>query len=404
MNKDVILTVDFADQVHYEDRFCDASYIDEIIGRAAHRNVKAILWRTLAGGCGLYRSKSVPTFEDQSPKWKPLLEAVDPLEAAITSARKHGIKLIAWATLQDFHIVRFSIRGETGESKVVKNTTPFFDENPHLYWLSVNGKRFHAGIPCYGYAEARAYYVDHIKEVMSYGPDGLYVCFRSHALEPDEDDEYGYNEPWRRQLYDETGVDTPTQEIRDNGWLSYRMQKIRGASFTQLLREVREVVGNAPVWVGVAEEPNILIAGSCAKENPTRTMHRARLDVNGWCREGLVDTVIVVTSRMNPGDPTTAQIYRDATQMHGKQLYAWLNLVAFHWQHGSKLKRTPTADELQAIIARGAKHDVDGLVIHEAANLDFNYLRVYLDGKKQKWETRFSPPPDRDAMWDALMG
>ena len=287
---------------------------------------------------------------------------------------------------------------------MIKHTTPFFDENPHLYWLSVDGGRYHAGIPCYGYPQARNYYLDHLKEVKAYSVDGFYVCFRSHAKEPDEDDEYGYNEPWRQQLRDETGIDPPTAEIRNNGWLAFRMQKIRGGSYTQLLREVRQTIGSLPLWVGVAEEPDILVAGHCAKENPTRAYHRARLDVRGWCREGLVDTVIVVSSRMNPGDPSVAEIYRDATERYDKKLYTWLNLIAFYWSSSDgKVKRTPSPHELRTIVTGADQHEVDGLVLHEAADLEFSYLRIYLDGKKTKWETRVEPQLDREAQWDALL-
>ncbi len=405
MKSDVVLTIDFGVLVMNEQRFCDAAYLGEIIVKAAKRGIRTILWRTLGGPSGLYRSRSVPTPADHNPKWKALLDAYDPLEAAVSSAHKHGMKIMAWSTLQDFHYVRFGIRGETGEPTVIKNTTPFFDKNPYLYWLSVDGKRFHAGIPCYGYQEARNYYLNHIKEVMGYGVDGFYVCFRSHALEPEQDDEFGYNEPWRKQLRDETGIDPPTAEIRDNGWLAYRMQKIRGASFTQLLREVRETVGGLPVWVGVAQEPDILVAGNSAKENTDRAFHRARLDVRGWCREGLVDTVIVVASRTNCGDLSIAELYRDATQAHGKKLYTWLNMIAQFWNNKEgRMKRTPSPDELRAIVASTDQNEVDGLVLHEAADLEFSYLRIYLDGTKTKWETKVEPQSDCDAQWDSLLG
>ena len=179
------LTVDYADHVMYETRVCDATYIDELIDKAAQRGVKTILWRTLAGPKGPYRSRSVPTFEDQSPKWAGLLDVVDPLEAAIASARRRGVQLLAWATLQDYHIVR--------PSRNVSSTSPFYDQRPHLHWQSHEGGRYHHGIPCYAYEEARRYYVSHVEEVLGYGVDGVYMCFRSHAGEPQEDDEFGYN-------------------------------------------------------------------------------------------------------------------------------------------------------------------------------------------------------------------
>ena len=400
MTKDIILTIDFAVLVRYENRFCDAAYIDQIIQKAAQRNVRTILWRTLAGARGAYRSRSVPSLEDQSPKWGPLLKAVDPLEAAVASAHKHGIKLFAWATLQDFHIVR--------QAGKIQNATPFFDRNPHLYWSSLDGKSFHPGIPCYAYPEARQYYLDHIQEVMGYGVDGVYVCFRSHAGEPavadehvaDADDSYGYNEPWMQQMREELGINPSPETIRASPWLSRRMQTLRGRSYTILLQGVRELVRSSPLWVGVAEEPTLLIAGHTEKDRPAH--HRVRLDVSGWCRDDLVDAVLVVTGRSNPCDPSPAELYRDATARFGKSLYAWLNMIAFfRGPDGSGQKRTPTPDQLRKIVAAVQDDEVDGAVLHEVADLEFSYQRIYIDGKK---DSKIKPQTDRNAQWDALLG
>ena len=236
--------------------------------------------------------------------------------------------------------------------------------------------------------------------MLDYGVDGVYVCFRSHAGEPPQDDLYGYNEPWLRALRDELGFDPPPDEVRGSAWLSRRMQTIRGASYSVLLTELRDVVGALPVWVGVAEEPDILIAGHAERENPERALHRARLDVSGWCRDGLVDAVIVVASRNNPCDPSVAELYRDAAARFDKTLYAWLNMIScFPNADGSWQKRTPTPDELRRIVAGAQASPVDGLVLHEAADLEFSYWRTFVDGVKG---TRITPHPDRDAQWDAL--
>jgi len=398
MTGNVVLTLDFAVLVNYEHGFCDASYIDKIIEKAAARNVRTILWRTLGGPRGLYRSRSVPTFEDQSPKWKALLEGIDPLEVAVERAREHGVKLFAWATLQDFNIER--------PGSGISNTSPFFDDRPELYWLSIDGEHYHKGIPCYAYGQAREYYLDHIREVLGYGVAGVYVCFRSHARPdpalPFEDDQYGYNEPWVGQLRTETGIDASPEHIRASAWLAYRMQKIRGASYTALLAEVRQTVGTLPVWVGVAEEPDILIAGRMEKENGDRAHLRARLDVSRWCRDGLADAVVVVASRMNPCDPSVAEIYRDTTGRFGKGLYAWLNMIShFPDTTGTIAKRTATAGELGDIVAKSQRSPIDGIVLHETADLEFSYRRALADGKI---ETIIEPQNDRDAQWDVLRG
>jgi len=399
VSKDIILTLDFNDHVVSEDRVCDAEYIDQIITKAAQRNVTTVLWRTMAGPRGLYRSRSVPTFEDQEmnlhPNWKGLLDVVDPLQAAVTSAHAHGLKILAFAPLQDYHIVRTD----------QKNTSPFYDQRPYLNWLKFDGTQTYMGIPCYAYDEARRYYLDHIEEVLNYGVDGVYVCFRSHAGEPavaddhaaDEDDSYGYNEPWMQQIRGELGISPSPGTIRASSWLSRRMQMLRGRSYTILLQGVRELVGSKPLWVGVAEEPDLLIAGNTEKDRPAH--HRVRLDVSGWCRNGLVDAVLVVTGRSNPCDPSPAELYRDATARFGKSLYAWLNMIAFfRGPDGSAQKRTPTPDELRAIVRSAEDACVDGLVLHEVLGLEFSYL------KRAPGDVLRGPHHDRDAQWDALMG
>ena len=67
MKNEVIPTIDFGVLVMNEQRFCDADYIDEIFEKAARRHIKTILWRTLGGPYGLYRSRSVP-----APAWQDL--------------------------------------------------------------------------------------------------------------------------------------------------------------------------------------------------------------------------------------------------------------------------------------------------------------------------------------------
>ena len=154
-DREVVLTLDHGVLLMHDPRAAEAGCIDEIFEKARRRGIGTILWRTLAGARGLYRSRSVPSMADQSEAWEQLLAGMDPLEAAVESARRHDLRLFAWATLQDFHIVR-----DWG----VRNTSPFFDERPHLYWSGADG-RSHPGIPCYAFEEARRYYLDHLAEV-----------------------------------------------------------------------------------------------------------------------------------------------------------------------------------------------------------------------------------------------
>ena len=390
-DREVVLTLDHGVLLMHDPRAAEAAYIDEIFEKARRRGIGTILWRTLAGARGLYRSRSVPSMADQSEAWEQLLAAIDPLEAAVASARRHGLRLFAWATLQDFHIIR-----DWG----VRNTSPFFDERPHLYWSGVDGTSRHPGIPCYACEEARRYYLDHLAEVREYGVDGLFVCFRSHAGEPAEDDAFGYNEPWLKLLQEETGVDAPPGRIRELPWLAWRLQRIRGDSYTVLLREVREAAGSLPVWVSTSEEPDILIAGHSERENPGRALHRARIDLSRWCREDLVDAVVVVTSRLNPCDPSVAEVWRDTTARFGKKLYTWLNMIChFHDGEGQLAKRTPTPEELRGIVLAGRRCRIDGLVLHETADLETSYRRVVVGGERQVVN---EPHADPEAQWDAL--
>ena len=164
---------------------------------------------------------------------------------------------------------------------------------------------------------------------------------------------------------------------------------------------MREAAGTLPVWVGTSEEPDILIAGHSERENPGRALLRARMDLGRWCREDLVDAVVVVTSRLNPCDPSVGEIYRDTTARSGKKLYTWLNMIChFHDREGNLTKRTPTPQELRGIVRAARACRIDGLVLHETADLETSYLRVYVDGRKQ---VANAPHPDREAQWDALL-
>ena len=59
-DREVILTLDHGVLLVHDPRAAEAAYIDEIFEKASRRQVRTILWRTLAGARGLYRSRSVP--------------------------------------------------------------------------------------------------------------------------------------------------------------------------------------------------------------------------------------------------------------------------------------------------------------------------------------------------------
>lgn len=220
--KELCIAIDYYDLIDvYKELFAE-EHIDRLLGEYASRGVTAVQWRVSVLGRLLYRSKlgdmytnepfsadNIPglantnahvplvkaaeTRGDAEPleissmkktfyKVKAILDKIDPLEVAVRLCRKHGIKIYPWLTIYDdagFHPLTWS---------------NLIRKHPEYCWKSYKGNQYYHGITSYVYPEVVDYRLAQIKEMLSYNPDGIHLCTRSHSRPP------GYNEEFMRFL------------------------------------------------------------------------------------------------------------------------------------------------------------------------------------------------------------
>ena len=182
------MAVDYYDLIWQSDELFDAQKIDHFLGQCAENGINAVQWRLSVCGELLYRTKTGDMFTGKpynSPKsiaklhkktfykCKAILERFDPLEAAIRLAHKHGMQLYPWLTLYD----DYGVQGDRASSIV--------NQHPEMSWRSKDGKTYYLGVTSYAYPEVVEFRMKQIKEIVSYGGDGLYLSNRSHSRPPE---------------------------------------------------------------------------------------------------------------------------------------------------------------------------------------------------------------------------
>lgn len=156
-------------------------------------------------------------------------ESCDPLLEAVTQAHSNGLQFYAgWDVLDEGRIT--IPPSPTWRSK-------FGEEHPEYRGRASDG-RTHWGMLCFGYPEVRAYKTELLKELLSYGVDGVMLRLN-----------YQHNQAWDGNVYNyEDFLQSPValaEYVRRKGkpgaagYDINELQKIWGDFFITWLREIR---------------------------------------------------------------------------------------------------------------------------------------------------------------------
>jgi hypothetical protein len=269
--KKITISIDYIDLIQQTDELFAEDHIDRLFAEYAERGIDAVQWRVSVIGKLLYHTKLGERFTDNPlepdqphgatefcrstyEKTKKILTLMDPMEVGVRLAKKHGIKFYPWLTLYD----------EDGIHPV--QTSDFAKDNPCFSWKKFKSNEHYFGVLSYAYREVREYRIAQIKELLSYGGDGLYLCTRSHSRPPEYrkaylefmkdhtfpefsgtpiqkslsrlDNEargnFGFDPPAVKAYLEKTGKDA---EPNDNDWW-----KFRGSYIVDFLAEVKNLV------------------------------------------------------------------------------------------------------------------------------------------------------------------
>lgn len=147
----------------------------------------------------------------------------------------------------------------------------------HPEWLVVDrtGRR-QDGVVSLSYPEARRAFIDRwLGLVEGTGFDGVFVCLRSQSRPADDGDQFGYNDPARRDFQARHGVDPAREAFDRAAW-----RDLLGEYLTALIEELRAT--GRRVGVGV---PRGDVLGP--------PLGNTTLHWRAWVRRGLVDHLVV---------------------------------------------------------------------------------------------------------------
>ena len=119
----------------------------------------------------------------------------------------------------------------------------------HPEWLMVDrsGRRRQWGVVCLAYPEARRAFIDrwmHLLEGTGFA--GLFVCLRSQSRPAAHGDQFGYNEPVRREFQERYGVDITRGAFDVQAW-----RDLLGEYLTRFIAEASAAVRASGRKIGI---------------------------------------------------------------------------------------------------------------------------------------------------------
>ncbi len=300
--KDLAINLDFFDICIGTDcwdlHHCDAE-MDRLMALCAHFGFDRVYYRVSVCGAEAYHTKVMtPAFEEVfagytregldtccanipslHARMAAVMRAIDPLEACVRHAHKHGLKVYPEVTIFD--------------SLYYAPPTEFFQQHPEYTWVSRDGKKHIPGVPCYAYPEVRQYRVEQMKELCAYGIDGIKLCPRSHSPWPGRNAGggnegsrgYGFNEPVVAEYVRRYGKDP--RQIKPDSLDELRFVQLKGDFLTQFLREVKEVTAAA------GKKLTLVVDGNMTDPVTANWMY---IDADTLARERIVDELCVMGS------------------------------------------------------------------------------------------------------------
>jgi hypothetical protein len=156
----------------------------------------------------------------------------------------------------------------------------FSRKNPHFSMVSRSGDQHQWGVLCLAYAEVRNHFIQRYLRLIDSGDfDGLFVCLRSQSKPAAFADQYGFNEPVRKDYLDRYGRDIRKQDFDLAAWRS-----LLGEYITRFFVELRNALGYKKKFLAVGV-PRGNILGP--------PFGNTTLQWQTWIKEGLVDYLVI---------------------------------------------------------------------------------------------------------------
>jgi hypothetical protein len=152
----------------------------------------------------------------------------------------------------------------------------------HPEWMAIDraDRERQSGVVSLSYPEARRAFIDRwIRLIEPTTFDGLFLCLRSQSRPADSADQFGFNEPARRDFLDGYGVDVIREPFNVQAW-----RDLLGSYLTSLLRELR---------VTLAHVGKRLAIGCARGDVVGPPLGNMTLPWREWVRLNLVDRLVI---------------------------------------------------------------------------------------------------------------
>jgi hypothetical protein len=260
----------------------------------------------------------------------------DTLASAIDYGHKIGLKIYAWASInEDDH-------GWGWPSEFTK-------AHPEYRWTRRDGRTYHSQLS-FAFPQVRAYKLALVEELLAYDIDGLFLDWirtgdvrDNPQNDPKGVADYGYEAPLVEGFKKEFGTDPREIGAEDERWARYR-----AAPQTQFMREARRLVRSkkpdAPVVTMVGHPWHY--RGHVDRIDGN--LRGLLLDVKSWADEGLMDAALAAGYYRDGGTPEMAwRALRDETG--GKVdvwTYAWVPQTVADFDRDANLATSLGAEQV----------------------------------------------------------
>lgn len=367
---DVQALLGLVDGLYPEEKF------RSLIRRAVQAGFEQINFRVdVVGKVDMH--STVKELADHSPVSIKTLQAYDPFRVAVDEAHAQGAACYAWLTPFDDAGPVESTTDESHRYLCGKLQSRFSREHPEYQLLSRDGGDCMWGVYCFGHPEVQQYWRAHIEEVVSYGPDGVFMSDRTHSNINQQQQVYGFNSPVIDHYQQRYGHDPRDPETFDLA----RFSEILGEFYTDFLRMVSVIVRRnaARLAVKTSWQRHGHISPRLG------SLDRSFFQWATWTDQHIIDELVIGGDLATGHDPefvlpyydvsaesVTPAWYRSQTSQR-VALSRWLTLWWWGWQGKDEVTPQPNSMFTPAVVTKMLnacrQSGLDGLLMHEAVNI-----------------------------------
>ena len=156
----------------------------------------------------------------------------------------------------------------------------FSRRHPEYAMVDRTGRRRQWGVLCPAYPEVRSHFCERFLALLADSEfDGLFVCLRSQSRPADFADQYGFNEPVRRDYLARYGRDISTQDFDLQAW-----RDLLGEYLTMFLSELRKALVPLELRLAVGAPRGDILGPP---------LGNATLQWREWVEHGVIDELVI---------------------------------------------------------------------------------------------------------------